>query len=450
MSEPSQLLPQTLPRASLTTQGTVMLNDTINSFSTSLAATANSVRIAYNNAYTAMQLAQSASKTQWSDYASNIYYNNGSVGIATTSFDISYQLYVNGGIFCNSIKSSTYDNLPVATTSTHGIVRLENDLYSISTDRAPTALALNTVYQTASRIDQSLKTIFGGGDVTTGFTELKVNKLIATKYVGIPTSSNTVAGLVKLSDAITRTDSTCAASSFAVKQINDKVSTLTKLWNGSAFSGASVRANYEDIVFDAEYGNVKCVSLACANYINLPLATSETPGIVTLSDSVINADPTQAASSMAVMQLNDKISLLSNQWTRSGDTITYVGNVGINTSVLPSTAPSLYVGGDTCIDGTFKLQQSTALHGVYTYLVDLPPTGISPLVYTLMFQNPMRNDTYTVLLTPQSTESLMLSCVVRSKSSAFCVFNVYSVSSLTNSVAAATRSVQVNVLVIES
>lgn len=436
------------PIASLISQGIVMLNDTTNSFSTTLAATPNSVRIAYDTAREAVRIARSAAQTQWSDYSSNIIYDRGSVGIGTSSFDISFALYVHGDVSCQNIVANSYQNLPISTTERAGIVRLEGDIFSAASDRAATAENLNRVYTIATQTATTLSNVFGGGDVTTGFKELTVNTISATRYVGIPTSTTRITGMVRLSDATATADSTRAATSFAVKQLNDKINNLYTLWGASSLAG--VAATYANVNYDIEVGNIKCVALNCSHYLNLPIATSTMPGVVVISDSLVNADSTQAASSMAVKQLSDRVDKLSNAWTagaRDG-TIVYTGNIGVNTSA-PTSGYDLDLVGSARITNSLKVGDGISMRGVHTYSVTLIPTGMMPLTYVLNYTVSMKDMKYTIHLTPQSTEARLISCVVTAKSPGWCTFNVYSIDTTTGTVAPMEQVVTVDVLLIE-
>lgn len=418
-----------LPRASTITQGLVLLNDSTNSFSTTTGATANSIRKVYNAAQTAIQIAQSAAETQWGDYANNIFYDAGSVGIGVSEYDVSFQLYVDGNARCDSITSNTYIGLPTSTTTSLGIVKLTDDVYNNSTTIAPTANALNRVYNIASQTQNTLSSVFGGGDLSTGFRELSVNTIRAAVYLGIPTSSTRIVGLVRLSDATASQDSTRAASSLAVKQLNDKINVLTTLWNASSFAG--VIQTYQNIDFDIDVGNLRCNSLYCSNYVNLPLASTSKPGIVMLSDSLVNDDSTQAATSSAIKQLNDKVLLFSGQWVTTQDEgIYYEKSVGIGT--YPINECSLNVYGDIRVGGRIKVGEGNFLNGLRSYTITLPPTNAMPLTHTLTFETPCANTNYQVFLTPRSTETKVLSCVVTFKSVDFLSFNVYSLDHLLN------------------
>lgn len=436
------------PIASLTSQGIVMLNDTVNSFSTTLAATPNSVRIAYNTARDAVRIASSAAQTQWSDYANNIIYDRGSVGIGTSSFDISYSLFVNGPLFCDSVQASSYYNLPAASTSNAGIVELEGDIFNSSTDKAATAENMNKVYALATQTATMLSNVFGGGDVSTGFKELTVNTIAATRYVGIPTSSTRITGMVRLSDATTTADSTRAATSFAVKQLSDKINNLYTLWNASSLAG--IAANYNNINYDVDVGNIKCVALNCSNYLNLPLANSTMPGVVLLSDSLVNADSAQAASSLAVKLLNDRLDNMNNSWTAGGKagSIVFTGQIGVNTSV-PTSGYDLDLVGSARVTNSLLIGNCQAIRGIQTYSVTLIPTGRVPLTYVLNYTVPTIDMKYTIQLTPQSTENMLLSCAVTGKAPGWCTFNLYSMDASTGAVAPVQQVVTVDVLVIQ-
>jgi len=157
---------QGLPAASTSVTGIVRLDDTypVISASANLAPTVNALKQVYDMANTKVS-------SQWATVVGGIH-TSGNVGIATATPTTTLDVF-------GTIKATTYQGLPAASTSVAGIVRLD-DTYpvtSTSVNLAPTVNAVKKVYDLAN------------GKVSSQWTSVVNGIQIQSANVGIGTTN---------------------------------------------------------------------------------------------------------------------------------------------------------------------------------------------------------------------------------------------------------------------
>lgn len=227
----------TLPVANLTIAGIVQLNDTINSSSNSLAATANSVKIAYDLANTA-----------------NINASNASVLITGTIPD---ERLSNTTVIFGTYGSS--NTIPVIVVDPKGrLSNVTNNVISISTQNI-TGLANSATIDTTnadnitsgtllndrlknipnSALQNSSVTIITGNGLSGGGTVSLGSEITITSN----SASITASGIVQLNDDITNNSIGLAATANTVKTVYDLTNTKLNIGGGTINGDLSVSGN---------------------------------------------------------------------------------------------------------------------------------------------------------------------------------------------------------------
>ncbi|WP_395754890.1 tail fiber protein [Edwardsiella ictaluri] len=312
--------------ASTTRAGIVQLNDSINSTSTTQAATANAVKQAYDtgaqakiradSAYTLANgkwMAVNASTTRAGIVQLNDSINSTSTTQAATANAVK-QAY-DTGAQAKSRADSAYtlanDKWMAvnASTTRAGIVQLNDSINSTSTTQAATANAVKQAYDTGAQAKSRADSAY---------------TLANDKWMAV-NASTTRAGIVQLNDSINSTSTTQAATANAVKQAYD--------------TGAQAK-NRADSAY----------TLANDKWMAVNASTTRA-GIVQLNDNINSTSTTQAATANAVKQAYDR-AVRASQMTRtqlfSGD----VGSGYIPLAQNPSNFHELIVIG--CADNYWR------------------------------------------------------------------------------------------------
>ncbi|WP_395756181.1 tail fiber protein [Edwardsiella ictaluri] len=312
--------------ASTTRAGIVQLNDSINSTSTTQAATANAVKQAYDtgaqakiradSAYTLANgkwMAVNASTTHAGIVQLNDSINSTSTTQAATANAVK-QAY-DTGAQAKSRADSAYtlanDKWMAvnASTTRAGIVQLNDSINSTSTTQAATANAVKQAYDTGAQAKSRADSAY---------------TLANDKWMAV-NASTTRAGIVQLNDSINSTSTTQAATANAVKQAYD--------------TGAQAK-NRADSAY----------TLANDKWMAVNASTTRA-GIVQLNDNINSTSTTQAATANAVKQAYDR-AVRASQMTRtqlfSGD----VGSGYIPLAQNPSNFHELIVIG--CADNYWR------------------------------------------------------------------------------------------------
>ncbi|WP_395755581.1 tail fiber protein [Edwardsiella ictaluri] len=312
--------------ASTTRAGIVQLNDSINSTSTTQAATANAVKQAYDtgaqakiradSAYTPANgkwMAVNASTTRAGIVQLNDSINSTSTTQAATANAVK-QAY-DTGAQAKSRADSAYtlanDKWMAvnASTTRAGIVQLNDSINSTSTTQAATANAVKQAYDTGAQAKSRADSAY---------------TLANDKWMAV-NASTTRAGIVQLNDSINSTSTTQAATANAVKQAYD--------------TGAQAK-NRADSAY----------TLANDKWMAVNASTTRA-GIVQLNDNINSTSTTQAATANAVKQAYDR-AVRASQMTRtqlfSGD----VGSGYIPLAQNPSNFHELIVIG--CADNYWR------------------------------------------------------------------------------------------------
>ncbi|WP_050977463.1 phage tail protein [Edwardsiella ictaluri] len=203
------------PDATLTTSGIVQLNDSISSTSTTQAATANAVKQAYDtgaqakiradSAYTLANdkwMAVNASTTRAGIVQLNDSINSTSTTQAATANAVK-QAYDTGAQAKNRADSAyTLANdkwMAVnASTTRAGIVQLNDNINSTSTTQAATANAVKQAYDRAVRASQMTRTQLFSGDVGSGYIPLAQNPSNFHELIVIGCADNYWRGIIQV------------------------------------------------------------------------------------------------------------------------------------------------------------------------------------------------------------------------------------------------------------
>ncbi len=376
--------------ASVSGPGIVQLSDSVNSSSSSNAATSAAVQSAYDLANAALPKTGgtltgplsvpnlnvdstiSISGVQRIDAAGVL----SSVSVPSTATTVN--------IDASRITSGIVDNahLTFGTTNARGIVQLSDSVSTQNSGTAATSTAVKSAYDLASNalprsggnltgplavpdldVANSFSTngivrIDGNGmldNVTiaeTSMVEIDASRLTSGivdngRLVG---ASTTVPGIVRLCDECNLSDSSLAATSTAVKAVYDYVTSVTS--NLSAQSTETVQSNgIIRIDKDGILSNVSAPAGATTVNIDatritsgtlgnarLTLASTGTAGIVQLSDAVNSTSSSTASTSAALKTTYD---LASNALPRSGGTITGAltlnSNLFVGNHVIPTS-----------------------------------------------------------------------------------------------------------------
>ena len=296
------------------------------------------------------------------------------------------------------LSALSYSNLPLASTSATGIVRLSTSTNSTDTTTAATSSAVAQLYPATQVIDvtTSNQTILKSG--TSAYLNLRADRsnvgvncmpslgialdvngvLHATAYSNLPLSSTSTAGIVILSSASNSSSTTTAATSSVVAQLSQTIDTRIQQQQQTQqtvldFSVSnqtilkSGTTSYMNLRADLSNVGVNCLprtgitldvngTLRAINYANLPLASTLAEGIVMLSSSSNAMGSNTAVASSLVHELYQAVdvampnrTLLKNGANTYLDLRSVTSNVGIN--CIPSPGMTLDINGNTQITG---------------------------------------------------------------------------------------------------
>lgn len=290
-----------LPAANTTQQGIVQIVDSVSNTSIEHAASANSVKQAYD-AVTAAAAAAYTNAVAFSANASNL--GNGTVPtarlpVANTTVQGITQLadsYANNSqtnpptakalndlYVLYSSSAIPPENLPDANTTAQGIVQLVDSVANTSVVLAPTANALKTAYDAAI----AANTLAANAHTAAANASYLANGTVPNARLN---SSNTSqAGIVQLSDSVASTSIALAATANAAKTAYD-----------AAIAANTLAANAHTAAANATYisnGTLAGARMASAN--------STVQGAVIVLDSVTNTSILIAASANSAKRAYD-------------------------------------------------------------------------------------------------------------------------------------------------
>ncbi|KAF6252666.1 hypothetical protein COO60DRAFT_1643785 [Scenedesmus sp. NREL 46B-D3] len=317
--------------ASTTAAGIVQLSDSTTESSTSVAATANAVRAAFNN--------RPATADALTEGSTNLYYSNARVH---STLSAGAGLTYTNGVFSAQLSDST-SNSSTSVAATANAVRAAFNNRPASTD----ALAEGTVnlYYSNARVRSTLSA--GAG---LSFTNGQFSGSAA---------STTAAGIVQLSDSTSDSSTANAATANAVRAaFNNRPASTDALAEGTVnqyFSNARVRST-----LSAGAG------LVFANgQFSGSAASTTAAGIVQLSDATSNSSTSVAATANAVKTVYDLVMSGGGGGSSSSNTISNVllfGATGLSTPAVNSSAGErirLQAGNAATVPYGFGLDTAT-------------------------------------------------------------------------------------------
>jgi hypothetical protein len=324
-----------LPSANTTQQGIVQIVDSVSNTSITHAASANSVKQAYDAVTSAAATAYS-NAVAFSANASNLgngtvpsarlptgnttasgivqlvdSYSNTSTTLAPTAKALNdfYQLYATA-----SIAPSL---LPAANTSQAGIVQLVDSVANTSTTIAPTANATKTAYDAAIVANTNAQTALTAAANATFLTTGTVPN------ARLNTANTTAAGIVQLSDSQASTSITLAATANSAKTAYD----------------AAITANTNAANANTNAANATFLSNGTVAAARLPAANTTVQGAVIILDSVASTNVTVAAVPNSVKTAYDAAiaanTLAANAHTAAANA-SYMTNGTVATARLPT------------------------------------------------------------------------------------------------------------------
>ncbi|MBQ6449997.1 tail fiber protein [bacterium] len=158
-----------------------------------------------------------------------------------------------------------YQAIPVASTTTPGIVQLNDSISSTSTSQAATANAVKTAYDLAASK--------GTGTIT----QVKANGTsVATSGVAnIPAASTSAYGVTKLSSSTSSTSTALAATASAVKAAYDRGS--TGVTNAATAQSTAVAAakTFDNMIWNETPSGTKNGTNKTFTIANTPVATDK-------------------------------------------------------------------------------------------------------------------------------------------------------------------------------
>ena len=326
--------------ASTSAAGVVQLNDTISSTSTTLAATANAVKTAYDAALDSVQTV------------------TGTAPVAVNVTDPQ-----------NPVVSVT-----AASTTAAGVVQLNNTTSSTSATQGATANAVKTAYDLANAAlpkaggTMTGVIIFAAGqtfpvasiqDATTsqkGIVQVGTNIQVSGGTISVNAASTTQTGVVQLTDSTSSTSTTTAATPNAVKTSYDlanaalpkaggtmsgvitfsagqtfpvaSIQDATTAQKGVVQIGTNIQVSSGTIsVNTATTGQLGLVQVGSniqvsSGTISVNTASTSQVGVVQLNDTTSSTSTTQAATANAVKTVYD---LSNTALQKAGGTMT--GNI---------------------------------------------------------------------------------------------------------------------------
>jgi phage-related tail fiber protein len=366
---------QAVPTASTTQQGIVRLNDTVTSTSTTEAATANAVKLAYDTAVASGGGDTSGLVRLTGGTDQTIEGNIAIEGTLTTR-----NLVPDATNRVIGALNNRYDQVFARTVHADtGFVGVGSGLSALS------AANVTTGFLPDARLPDTGVT-FGTYGTSTSIPVLQIDakgRVTSATNQGVPTASTTQQGIVKLNDTVTSTLNTEAATANAVKSANDlaasKVSKAGDTMTGtlttrnlvpdatnrvigalnnrydqvfartvhadtgfvgvgsglSALSAANVTTGFlpdarlpDTGVTFGTYGTSTSIPVltidakgrvTSATNQGVPTATVTQQGIVKLNDTVTSTLNTEAATANAVKSAND---LAASKVSKAGDTMT--------------------------------------------------------------------------------------------------------------------------------
>ena len=369
---------------STTVAGILQLNNTISSTSTTLAATANAVKTAYDLATTANTNASNASVLTTGTVPNARLVSIPNSALANSSVTITPGTGLNGGGTV-VLGSSITLNVNSGSTTVAGILQLTDSISSTSTITAATANTVKTVYDlaTTANTNASNASVLTIGTVPNARLVSIPNSSLANTSVTITpgtglngggtvvlgssitlnvnSGSTTVAGILQLIDSISSTSTALAATANAVKTAYDLATT------------ANTNASNASVLTTGTVPNSLLVSIPNSSLANTSVTITPGTGLngggtVVLGSSVTLNANTASTTAAGIVQLTDSISSTSTTTAATPNSVTNVYNFANSAYNKANTAIYTAPG----ISGNVLTSNGTAW---------VSAAGASPMVY---------------------------------------------------------------------
>lgn len=217
-----------IPAASTSAYGVTKLSDATNSTSTTLAATANAVKQAYDLANGKGTYSKPSTGIPKSDLASAVQTSLGKADTALQSYTEQYTGTITG-VSANgtSVATSGVANIPAATTGKYGVTKLSSSTSSTSTALAATASAVKAAYDLANTYKGTVTSI-----TINGTTKNQTNGVIDLGTIPTEDSINNILTIIEDNEYVTAT---------AITDLNERITNL-ELNGGGGSSDANIQA----------------------------------------------------------------------------------------------------------------------------------------------------------------------------------------------------------------
>jgi len=420
-----------LPSANATVAGATLLVDSVSNTSTTAAASAASVKTAYDAAITANTNATNLSANAYSNAVT--YTDNKAANAYSNAIAIAAN--------ATNLTSGTVNaaRLPSGNSTTAGAVILVDSIANTSTTAAASAAAVKTAYDAAIVANTNANTaLTAAGSAYTNavsYTDTKIgtaNTAItgnaATAYSNavsytdtkiatantamaanadaaytnaiaiasnatnltsgtvnsarLPSGNSTVAGAVVLVDSVSNTSTTAAASAASVKSAYDAAITANTNANTALTAAGSAYTNAVSYT-DTKIGtaNTAMVANAAAAYTN---AVSYTDGKISTANSAITGNAATAYSN-AVSYVDTKIgtantAMVANAGAAYTNAVSYTDTkIGTANTAMVANAGAAYTNAVSYTDtkiGTANTAMAANAAAAYTNAVSYTDTKI--------------------------------------------------------------------------
>ena len=420
-----------LPSANATVAGATLLVDSVSNTSTTAAASAASVKTAYDAAITANTNATNLSANAYSNAVT--YTDNKAANAYSNAIAIAAN--------ATNLTSGTVNaaRLPSGNSTTAGAVILVDSIANTSTTAAASAAAVKTAYDAAIVANTNANTaLTAAGSAYTNavsYTDTKIgtaNTAItgnaATAYSNavsytdtkiatantamaanadaaytnaiaiasnatnltsgtvnsarLPSGNSTVAGAVVLVDSVSNTSTTAAASAASVKSAYDAAITANTNANTALTAAGSAYTNAVSYT-DTKIGtaNTAMVANAAAAYTN---AVSYTDGKISTANSAITGNAATAYSN-AVSYVDTKIgtantAMVANAGAAYTNAVSYTDTkIGTANTAMAANAAAAYTNAVSYTDtkiGTANTAMAANAAAAYTNAVSYTDTKI--------------------------------------------------------------------------